>query len=419
MPAAFLSSLRQDKLLQSADFRRYWLISTLGAFGSQITTLALPLCAVLMLHASASQMGTLAAMQALPFALFGLPAGVLLDRCRRMPILLASKATFGLALASVPVMYWLGWLAMPWLYVVGFMTGTANAVGGSAEQVFLTFLIGRENMIDAQAKLASTDSASRLIGPGIGGVLIQLLTAPFAIALDAASFAYAIFSLRRMDAREPEPTPSGKHPWRDMVEGLKFVWQHDLLRNLAWMAGIWHVLFYGYAALSVLYATRVLDLSPGQLGIAQMLGGLGVLASSLLLKPLSRRLGAGGVIAVGLSLTAGMWSLMPLLPAALFGSHTATLFAYGGIVLAFDCGVMLFFMPYVSLRQRITPDEFLGRMISTMRFLTVATAPLGALLAGVIADHFGVRTGLAVVAIGALALTVWLLGFTSVRTVRQ
>ena len=125
---AYFKNLLQDPLLESADFRRYWLVTTLNDFGAQITTLAMPLCAVLLLHASAAEMGTLSAMQALPFALFGLPSGVLLDRYRRLPILLASKATFGLALASVPLAWWLGWLSMPWMYVVGFLMGLGNVV---------------------------------------------------------------------------------------------------------------------------------------------------------------------------------------------------------------------------------------------------------------------------------------------------
>ncbi|WP_229414253.1 MFS transporter [Zemynaea arenosa] len=412
---AYFKNLLQDPLLESADFRRYWLVTTLNDFGAQITTLAMPLCAVLLLHASAAEMGTLSAMQALPFALFGLPSGVLLDRYRRLPILLASKATFGLALASVPLAWWLGWLSMPWMYVVGFLMGTVNVVGGSAEQVFVVHLVGRERMTDAQSKIAASDSVSRLLGPGLGGILIQVLSAPVALLLDALTFFYAIFSLRRMGVTEAKPEPTGQHPLKDMAEGLKYVWQHEVLRPLAWMAGIWHILFYGYLALSVIFATRVLGLSPGQIGVAQMLGGVGVLASSILLKPLTRKLGAGGVIVGALASMALVWTLMPLLPRDPFGSHALTVVAYGALVFIFDCGVMLFFMPYVTMRQRVTPDAFLGRMISTMRFVTVATAPVGAFLAGAVGEQFGVRTGLACIAVVAIALTVWVVGFTSIR----
>ncbi len=406
-------------MLRNADFRRLWFSSILNSFGGQITGLALPLCAVLLLHATPAQMGTLGALQAVPFALFGLPVGVLLDRSRKLPILLASEIMFCLVLASVPLAHWLGMLSMPWLYAVGFMMGTGLVIGGGAEQVYLTFVVGREGLIDAQTKFAATDSAARLVAPGIAGVLVQLLSAPLAVLVNATGYFVSLLNMRRISVREPAPAKTDTHPWHDMLDGLRFIWGHPILRPLAWVAGFWHFLFYGYAALLVLFATRVLGMAPGVLGTAQMLGGLGVLASSMMLKPLSRRFGSGGTVMIGLSSTTLGFMLMPTIPAALFGSATWTTIAYGTLVFFFDCGVMLFFMPYVSLRQRVTPDAFLGRMVSTMRFLTVATAPLGALSAGFVADHYGVRTGLACVAVGALGLTAWAMLFTSLRSVRD
>lgn len=413
------NKLSNDHLLSNLDFRRLWFTSILNSFGGQITGLALPLCAVLLLHATPAQMGTLGALQAVPFALFGLPVGVLLDRNRKLPILLTSELMFGLVLASVPLAYWLGVLSMPWLYAVGFMMGTGFVIGGGAEQVYLTFVVGREGLIDAQAKFAATDSAARLVAPGIAGVLVQLLSAPLAVMVNATGYFISLWNMRRIGVREPAPVKTDTHPVREMIDGLRFVWAHPVLRPLAWVAGFWHFLFYGYVALLVLFATRVLGMTPGVLGTAQMLGGVGVLVSSMMLKPLSRRFGSGGTIMIGLSSTALGFMLMPMIPATLFGSATATAIAYGILVFFFDCGAMLFFMPYISLRQRVTPDPFLGRMVSTMRFLTVATAPLGALSAGFVADHYGVRTGLACVAVGALTLTAWTMLFTSLRSVRD
>jgi MFS family permease len=417
--AGLSARLGHDRLLRSPDFRRFWLSSVLTNFGAQITNLALPLCAVLMLHATPGQMGTLGALQSLPYLLFCLPAGVLLDRRRRLPIMLWSDLLFALVLASVPLAYWFGLLSMPWLYAVGFLMGAGFVVGGSAEQVFLTFLVGREGLIDAQSKLAATQSAARLVGPGIAGMLVQLLSAPFAILFNVAGFAVSVWNLRRIGVREPAPAASTVHPLRDMIDGLHFVWRHPLLRTLAYAAGFWHFLFYGFAALQVLFANRVLGMAPGVLGMAQMLGGIGVLASSMLLKPLSRRFGSGGTILIGLCCTALGFVLMPAIPVTLFGSASATAIAYAIVVLLFDCGAMLFFMPYLSLRQRVTPDAYLGRMVSTMRFLTVATAPLGALAAGIVADHFSVRTGLACVAIGAVALAVSMLLGSDLRKVKD
>ncbi|WP_229506627.1 MFS transporter [Massilia sp. BJB1822] len=410
--------LSKDALLRSADFRRYWISSILNGFGGQISALALPLCSVLLLHATPAQMGMMTAAQAIPFALFALPAGVWLDRRAKQPILLASKIVQALTLASVPLGWWLGMLSMPWMYAVAFTMGMCSVVGGGAEQIFLTFMVGRDGLIDAQSKFAATDSASRLIAPGLAGVLIQWLSAPFAILVNAFTFLMSVQLMRKVSVRDPLPPPSDKHPLRDIRDGLAYIWGQPLLRALAWSAGAWHLLFYGYSALVVLFATRELGMSPGVLGTAQMLGGIGVFVSSLLLKPLNKRYGQGVTILLGVGATALGFVLMPTIPATLFGSATASAVAYAALIFFFDCGVMLYFVPYMALRQKVTPDEFLGRMISTMRFLTVATAPLGALAAGYVADHFSIRTGLACVAAGGVALTVAMLLSRPIRSVR-
>jgi MFS family permease len=398
--------LATDGLLRSADFRRLWLSSTLTQFGAQITLLALPICAVLLMHASPSQMGTLAALESLPFLLFGLPSGVLLDRRRRLPIIMCSDVMVAAALASVPLAWWLDALTIHWLYAVGFVLGTGLAVGGSAEQVFLTFVVGRERLVDAHAKLAGTESAARLIGPGLAGAMVQLLGAPLAILCNVGAFVVSLANLRRIRAREPQPAPSTAHPLHDIRDGLAFVWRQPVLRTLAWTAGAWHFLFYGYLALHVLFATRVLGMAPGVMGTAQMLGGAGILAASVLIKPLSTRYGTGRAILVGLCVSACGFALMPMIPKALLGSTAFTASAYGGVVFLLDCGATLFFVPYIALRQRVTPDAMLGRMVATMRSLTVASAPLGAMAAGALAERFSVRTGLACVAGGALVLAV-------------
>lgn len=410
--------LRGDGSAASVNFRRLWFSNGLNCFGAQITSLALPLCAVLLLHATPEQMGVLVALQALPFALFGLPVGVLLDRRSKHPIMLFSESMSGLALASVAVAYWCGVLSMPWLYIVGFIIGTGFVVGGGAEQVFLTYLVGRDGLIDAQSKFAATESASRLIGPGLAGVLVQVLSAPVAILCTACGYLVSVFNLRAMSVRDPRPAPSDKHALRDIADGLLFVWREPLLRALAWGAGIWHFLFYASMALTVLFATRDLGMSPGVLGMTQMLGGAGVLLSAFIVKPLTKRYGAGRTILIGLASTSLCFALTPTIPAALFDSAAASAVAYAILMFFFDCGVMLFFIPYLGLRQKVTPDPMLGRMTSTMRFLTVATAPLGALAAGWVAEHFGVRNGLACIAAGSIALTVAMVWGTPLRSVR-
>jgi MFS family permease len=418
-PLAFFRQLRHDRQLRDHDFRRFWFSSILTNFGAQITMLALPICAALLLHATPAQMGTLAAAGSLPFLLFGLPTGVLLERSRRLPVMLASDAMVALSLASVPLAWWMGWLSIHWVYAVQFMLGVGYVVGGGAEQVFLTFLVGREGLIDAQAKFGATESASRLLGPGIAGLLVQALGAPLAILCNVAAFAVSLRNLRRICKPEPAPQPPQSHALRDMLDGLVFVWRHPTLRLLAWVAGCWHLLFYGYSALYVLFATRVLGMAPGVMGTAQMLGGVGVFVASMLLKPLTTRFGSGGTTVIGLCASALGFVLMPAIPRGLFGSPAASAAAYAIVVFWLDCGALLFFLPYLALRQRVTPDAFLGRMTSTMRFLTVATAPLGAAGAGMLGEQFGVRGGLSFVAAGALLLTLGTLLFTRLRHVRD
>ncbi|WP_296943125.1 MFS transporter [uncultured Massilia sp.] len=418
-PIAFFRRLAGDQQLRNPDFRRFWASSILFNFGSQITLLALPICAALLLHATPAQMGTLAAAGSLPFLLFGLPTGVLLERRRRLPVKLCSDAMVAIGLATVPLAWWQGWLTIHWLYAIEFLLGTSYVVGGGAEQVFLTFLVGRDGLIDAQAKFGATESASRLLGPGLAGILVQLLGAPVAILCNVAGFAVSILNLRRIRAREPQPQPPRSHALRDMLDGLSFVWKHPTLRLLAWTSACWHLLFYGYTALYVLFATRVLGLAPGTMGMAQMLGGVGVFVGSMLLKPLGRRFGTGATIAIGLCASSLGFVLMPAIPRDLMGSSTASAIAYAVVVFWLDCGAILFFLPYLALRQRVTPDAFLGRMTSTMRFLTVAMAPLGAAGAGMLGERYGVRGGLAFVALGAAALTLGTLAGTRLRHVKD
>jgi MFS family permease len=406
-------------MLRNPDFRRYWLSITLSSFGEQIGTLAIPLTAVLVLHATPAQMGTLIALQTLPFALFALPVGVWLDRRSKYPILLWAEFLFPIVLISIPFAYWLGLLSMHWLYTAAFAVGIGYVVGGSASQIFLAHLVGRAHLIDAQSKFATTDSIARLIGPGIAGILVQWLTAPIAILVNAAGFFLSWWYLLGIRIRDARPAPTNTHPLREMLDGIKFVKTHPILWAMAWSAALWQVLFNGYMALQVLFATRELGMTPGVLGAAQMLGGLGVFASSMLVKPLSRRFGSGNTIVIGVAGTALGWLLLPTIPAHLFGHPLCSAIAYGLVIFVFDCSVMLYIMPYLALRLKLTPDAFLGRMVSTMRFITVASAPLGALAGGWIAEHFGVRNGLSTVAVGGILLTLAMMFGSPMRQVHD
>jgi len=406
-----------DPLLRNADFRRYWFSSILTSFGAQISTLAIPLCSVLLLHATPGQMGIIIACQAVPYALFALPAGVWLDRHRKLPILLASRVMQGLLLASIPLGWWLGLLSMPWLYTTTFLFASCGVLSGAAEQIYLNLMVGRQQLVEAQSKFATTESVTRLVAPGLAGLLVQWLTAPVAVLFDAVTFMVSAWSLRKTKVAEPAPVPSEKHPLRDIASGFAFIWHEPLLRTLAWGAALWHVFMFGYSALLILLATRELGMTPGMLGAAQMLGGLGVFVSAVLVKRLNRRYGAGKTFLVGTCGTVASFVLTPAIPAALFGNPAYSAVAYGMMVFLFDCAVMLFFIPFMALRLKATPDEYTGRVISTMRFLTGVTGPVGALAAGYLGDQYGIRTGMVCMAVGGVVLAATLLMSRPLRSV--
>ena len=390
------------------DFRKLWGSLTITSFGTQITNLALPLTAALLLHASPMQMGILVALETLPFALFSLHAGVLLDRVRKLPVVIAADLGRALALACIPIAAWFGWLSIEVLFGVGFLCGVQNVVGGAAYQVLLAQMAGRKRLVEANAKIALGETSAALVGPGLAGALIHVLTAPFAIALDALSFVLSALMLRRIKARSDVPQVDGATSvWREIGEGLKLVWENRTLWGLAWLAGLWQFLHHMQIAVLILFATRQLSLSAGAIGFAYACGGLGCVLASVFAERLSVRIGVGPVIVAGLMITAAGWQAFGLLG----GSSWVAMLALGAAMLVFDFGAILYAINYLALRQAITPDRLLGRMTATMRFLTVASAPLGSLVGGALATAIGLRGTLLVVgALGlalALAAVLW------------
>jgi MFS family permease len=391
-----------DGLWLSASFRRLWLSLTVTSFGAQITNLALPLTAALLLNATPMQMGILVALETLPFALFSLHAGVLLDRVRKLPVIIAADVGRGISLLAIPVTAWFGVLSMEILFAVGFLCGMQNVVGGAAYQVLLAQMAGRKRLVEANAKVTLGETSAALIGPGIAGGLIHVLTAPFAIALDAMTF----FASARMLRRSKAPNDVARDGvnggvWREIGEGLKLVWGNRTLWGLAWLAGIWQFLHHMQVAVLILFATRELGLSAGAIGLAFVFGGAGCVLASASAERLSARFGIGPVIVHGLILSAFGWQAYGLIggPPWLAG------LLLGMAMLVFDFGAILYAINYLSLRQAITPDRLLGRMTATMRFVTVASAPIGSLVGGALASQIGLRSTLLVVGVLGLLLS--------------
>ncbi len=401
MSSFFTPARWLDGLWRNRVFVKLWGSLTITHFGGQITFLALPLTAALMLDASPLEMGLLTAMEALPFPLFGLFAGVLIDRVRKLPIIIWADIGRGLALASVPVCAWAGWLSMPVLYSAGCLVGLGTVAGWPAYQVFMTERVGRKNLVEANAKIGISDSAAQLIGPGVAGALIQWLTAPIAILADACAFLASAALLRGIPpAASDAPKHAGRSVRGEIAEGLEVIWRNGTLRTLAWALAVWNIFRHAYIAIVVLFAVRELGFSAGHVGALFMLAGVGSLAAAGVVKPLNASLGFGRTMLLGLAGTGVAWVAIGL--AARSPWTGPTIFGLGLLLL--DFAAMLFFVNYLTLRQAVTPDRLLGRVTATMICLTVATAPFGGVAGGWIAEHAGLRAAILLAGLGAIAL---------------
>ena len=396
-----------DSLLRNRNFFRMWIASTVAVLGGSVSQLALPLTAVQILHASAGQMGLLFACGALPFVLFSLPAGVWLDRRSKRAVIVGFNLLGCAALAVVPLAVQFDALSMPLLYAVDFVVGTGFCIGGSAAQVFNTQLVGRERLVEANSVQATATSIAGLIGPVVAGMLVGWLGAPTAVALDALAFLVSAMLVASIVFHEVPMKLSTRPVLEDMLDGLRFVWQHPLLRAFAIMAFMTLFLFDGFMALYVLHATRNLHLTPGELAAVNTLAALGALAGAIAVPRLNRRIGKHVVITLGLGL-AGVgflgYSQVP-------SGSWAVLLA-GGAMFLLDAGITAYTVNYLAMRQMVTPDAMLGRMTSTMRFLSVSAAPIGSSLSGYCADRFGISAVLLAQGFGVIAASVlarWLI----------
>ncbi len=295
-------TLAPTDLLRDATYRRLWTSILISSFGGQVTLLALPLTAAVLLHAAPTQMGLLTAMEILPFALFSLPTGVWLDRVRKLPVYVVGELSISVAVATVPVAWWFGWLSMHWLYFVGFLIGAVNTSAGSAAQIVLTQIVPRERLVEAHAKNALANSAAEVTGPGAAGALIKLTGAPLALLADAVLLLISATILRGVPVKEI-PTARPKAFWAAMREGIDFVRGHRLLVTMAVCVGTWQLCNQAAMVVQILFATRQLGLSERGVGLSYVMLGVGTVLASANGHRLVRRLGPGPTLVLGFAVS--------------------------------------------------------------------------------------------------------------------
>ena len=391
-------------LWQHRDFMKMWTGQTISQFGSSISQLALPIIAVRLLHASAFEVAALGTVEFLPFLLFTLPAGVWVDRLPRRAVLIVGDVGRGLLLCSVPIAYLTGHLSLAQLFVVGFTTGILTVFFDVAYQSYLPALVDRELLVDGNSKLEVTRSAGQLAGPPAAGGLIQLLTAPYAVAWDSVSFFISgafLLAIRKKEAPLEKRDDGRRAGMRhELWEGLLYVVKHPYLRPQAISTGTSN--FFSNVAFSIVivFAIRTLHMSNGLIGVVFGLGSIGWLAGAASASRMQRWLGVGGATILGAAMGGPGTLLVALTPQ----SFPVPFLVVGTIIGGF--GAVVYNIQQVSLRQAITPERMQGRMNSVMRFLVWGPIPLGALIGGAIASTFGLRTALVVGAVGGFTSTI-------------
>jgi len=405
--------LAPDDLLRDRTYRRLWTSILISSFGGQVTMLALPLTAAVLLHATPTQMGLLTAMEVVPFVLFSLPSGVWLDRVRKLPVYVIGESLLALIVASVPLAWWLGWLSMLWLYVVGFAIGTVATIAGSAAQIVLTQVVARERLVEAHAKNALASSSSEVAGPAAAGVLIKLAGAPFALLLDAVLLVISAAILRGIHVQESAQFAAARF-WPAMRAGLVFVTQHRLLITMALVVGGWQMCHHAALVVQILFATRTLGLSEGAVGLSFVGLGAGTIVSSMVGNRISRRLGPGPTLVLGVAICGVGWLLGACAPVSALG-----VMMFAAMLMMFGFGAVLIFITFLAMRQAVTPAPMLGRMTSTMRWLILLPAGPGALLGGWLGEHYGLRSSLAFASGSALLLAMVAWRQPVIRTTRK
>ncbi|MFD9691732.1 MFS transporter [Kitasatospora sp. NPDC059088] len=413
-PAA--TATRPISVWRQRNFQAMWSAHTVSQFGTQITFFVIPVLALTTLSASTGQLGLISAMETLPFLLVGLQAGALLDRWDRKRVMVTADLGRAVAIALLPVGYLAGLLSVPLLCAVGFAIGLFTVFFDIANQAFLPSVVAREQTPDGNSRLELSRSTAELAGPSLGGLLLQVVTAPLILVVNSVSYlvsALLLNLIRTPGARAPQP-PTKTRMRTQIAEGLRFVFRHRILRSLAVATGISNLVGLGGALGAVLtaYALRDLRLSPGELGLALTVGNCGALLGATLSNRLIRLAGLGPVLIAAKSMSG---TAVIILATAAPARAVPTLIATTGIM---ACGITVYNIGQVSLRQAITPTGMQARMNASIRFAIWGTLPVGALAGGYLGSVLGTRPTLWTIAGIGLLSCLPLILTKDVRTLR-
>lgn len=383
---------------------------SISQFGTQVSLLALPLIATVLLHASPLEVALLGTVEFLPFILFSLPAGAWVDRLRRRPILILGDLGRAAVLGTVPVAFVLDVLTIWQLYAVGFVAGTLTVLFDVAYQSYLPSLVERHQLVDGNGKLEISRTLAQTAGPALGGGIIGILTAPIAILVDAISF--VVSALFVIAIRKPEPAPDrhlDEHGQQrgslatEVKAGLRYVLGNHYLRGIAGATGTSNFFSNIAFATFIVYAVRVLDLDAAQIGIVFGLGNIGAIVGALTASRWASALGLGRAIVISMALTPPGILLVAIAPRE---APIPFLVASGFLI---GLSAVVYNINQVSFRQAITPTAMQGRMNATMRFIVWGTMPIGSIVGGIIATTISLPAAIWIGGFGAALAVIPLL----------
>lgn len=394
-------------LWKNPDFMKVWLSRTISNLGNGITGIALPVIAVQVLAATPAQMSILSALNGMAVLLFGLLAGVWIDRLRRRPVLIATDLGRALVVGSIPVAALSGILRIEQLYIVAALSAILTVFFNAADVAFFPGLVQPQELVEGNSKLGMSDALAEVGGPAVAGIVIQAISAPLSMFVDALSFLASAFYLARIRKLEPRPLPAKQRrsAWHESREGIRFVLKNPLLRTLAGSAGVCNFFGTFVGTFYAFYVIRELHVSPIILGLLIAAGGLSALIGAWLAERIVRRLGLGLTIGGGLF----AYGLIGLPIPLAHGPVSVTVTLLFASQLGGDVAVSIHLITELSLRQMLIPHYLAGRANTAIQFLTLGVAPFGALLAGIIAEQFGVRFTLFTGICGVIAAGLWLL----------
>ncbi len=380
------------RIFANRDFAKLWLGETVSQIGSQVTQFALPLVAILTLKATVLEVGMLNALRFVPFIVIAVAAGVVLDRRRRRPVLIACSLTSAVLIGLIPLSSSTGSLSLGLVYVVALLVGASTVCFDVGALSYVPFLVGRRHLTEANSRLFASTAFAGVAGPSLAGLLVGLITAPVTLTVDAVSYLFSAAGLILIRKPEPEPDAGQERPsvFRSIAEGFHAVYGTRLLRVLLAQSATLNTGFGLVSTVFTVYAIRVLGLTPASLGIAMAALPAGSLLGALSAARVKRALGLGRTLAVSILGVSGS-PLLLLLPHSA-GPAAMAVFTAGW--LGHGCGISIWNVNTVTLRQVVTPTRLLARMNATYRMLLFGALPVGATLGGLLGSAIGLHPAL-------------------------